>query len=197
MALQKAPTHSSGCARSGAALARCATLSLVLFGSGCAETGAPGPPLGRDSGARPAALAPGTHFPPVSEARIVGGISTRVKRGSPAFRRLVRGATPSIVFKDEEATGADLLMTPRLRTRLHELARLVTREWPGVRLRVTEAWDEDSEHGENSIHYEGRAVDVTTSDRDRRKLGRLAGLAIQAGFDWVSHERDHVHASVR
>jgi hypothetical protein len=137
-------------------------------------------------------------IPNKAEKDVVGISTTRIKRDTPAFQTLVRNGNPDIEFKDEEGTGADRMMTPRLKEKADALAQLVKNEWPEVRLRITEAWDENIEHAPNSVHYEGRGADMTTSDRDGRKYGRLARLAVDAGFDWVFYENNlHVHASVK
>ena len=140
----------------------------------------------------------GARVPDASEAEAVGAPAGRIHRASPAFTLLVRCNDPGLSFKDEEGTGADRVMTVRLQAGLRRLNQRVRAQWPGVRLRITESWDEDREHGPTSLHYEGRAADITTSDVDSRKLGRLAWLATGAGFDWVFYEDgSHVHVSVR
>jgi hypothetical protein len=169
------------------------TLGLALLLCGC-DTLGEAPALSRTNGV----LQPGQQVPNLSEEDAIGAVTTRISRLRPEFRRLVRNENADIWFKDEETTGADRLMTRRLSQRLNRLARLVEQEWHDVRLRVTDAWDEQREHGPRSAHYEGRAVDLTTSDLDPTKLGRLGFLAVQAGFDWVYYEnRAHVHASVK
>jgi hypothetical protein len=143
-------------------------------------------------------LSIGEKVPASAESVACGPIKKPIRRGDPEFSSLVQNSNPSITYKDEEGTGADRTMSKRLSDRLDGLAKAVEQEWPGTRLRVTEAWDEDDEHSGNSLHYEGRAADLTTDPIDGGKLGRLGRLAVEAGCDWVWYENaGHVHVSVK
>jgi len=173
-------------------------MGVVSFGVVACEGSGEGPSLSRGRPGRDFVLRVGERVPAGAEANVVGALEARVMRSSPAFTGLVSCAAPELLFKDEERTGADRMMTPRLCNSLRRLGARVGKEWPGLRLRVTEAWDERREHAASSVHYEGRAADLTTSDVDPQKLGRLGRLAVEAGLDWVYFEdRTHVHVSVR
>lgn len=153
------------------------------------------------SASRLSAAAPdlslGQKVPNKTEAEVVGAATTKIKRDTPEFKALVKNENSDIVFKDEEKTGADRMMSTRLQSKVDALAVLVKSEWPSAKLRIVEAWDENNEHSANSVHYEARGADMTTSDQDAKKLGRLGRLAVQAGFEWVYYEDSkHIHASV-
>jgi hypothetical protein len=144
-----------------------------------------------------------------TEPEVSGRMVCRIKRGSCGYEQLVGLLDPTIVFKQEETPPFDTedrLIHPAMVQPLARLNQLVQAEWHGaVQLRVTDAYDSLLEHDppqadENltySLHYEGRAIDLTTFPVDRNLYGRLCILAHCAGFDWVLHEGGHCHASIR
>ena len=140
----------------------------------------------------------GQKVPNQSETATVGAFAAAIVRDTAEFRALIKNNNADIVFKDEDPNpDSDHMMTKKLQQKVDTLAALVKKEWPGVKLRVTEAWDENNEHGTKSLHYEARAIDLTTFPVDSGKLGRLGRLAVNAGLEWVLYEDEtHIHASM-
>lgn len=144
-----------------------------------------------------------------TQTAAAGPMHCRIEPGSCGYHRLVGNVDPSIVFKQEEEPPfdeEDILMHPAVILPLYRLNELVQAEWGGsYRLRVTDAYDSLLEHDlgqpdENrkiSLHFEGRAIDITTWPIDTSRYARLCALAHCAGFDWVHNEGDHCHAAIK
>lgn len=159
-------------------------------------------------------LGPGSHLAASgsyteTQTTAAGPMVCRIERNSCAYYQLVGNLEPSIIFKREETSPyneEDILMHPAMLLPLHRLNEMVHQEWDGeVQLRVTDSYDSLLEHDldqldENrkvSLHFEGRAIDLTTWPIDPARYGRLCVLAHCAGFNWVHNEGTHCHAAIR
>lgn len=124
------------------------------------------------------------------------------------------GPWPYDVLADE--TGAeffdDFLGQPSLLVPVASLTRLIQGDIErylskrsGYTFSFVDSYDSDGQgHAANSLHYEGRAIDIDPISPDGRQtprdlagLARFSGLAWLAGFDWVWYETSHVHVSMR
>jgi hypothetical protein len=91
-------------------------------------------------------------------------------------------------------TEEDRLMHWAMEDAFRRLAELVCAE--GGLLKVQDAYRAEGIHSRNSLHKQGRAIDLTS---ENMSLARLAALCWAAGFDWVYYEKSgglHIHASV-
>lgn len=145
----------------------------------------------------------------VTQTEAADPMVCRIERESCSYQYLVGNRDPTIIFKNEEAfpfNHEDFLMHPAMLLPLNRLNELVFQEWGGqVQLRVTDAYDSLLEHDlnqpdetkKNSLHFEGKAIDLTTWPIDQTRYGRLCVLAHCAGFDWVHNEVTHCHAAIK
>ncbi len=138
-----------------------------------------------------------------------GPMVCRIERDTCAYYGLAGNLAPGIIFKREEEPPydeEDILMHPAMLLPLYRLSELVAEAWDGeYQLRITDAYDSLLEHDLNqpdenlkySLHFEGRAVDLTTWPIELDNYARLCALAHCAGFDWVHNEGTHCHAAIR
>ena len=135
-----------------------------------------------------------THLPPLREVRVSGYLEPERFRPD---RDLVRVCAGHVWWESEHGRGGedDHLMNRCLVTPFTNLVRLV--EQRRAVLEVRDAYRPEGPHDAQSLHKEGRAIDVTCRTLS---LEQLACLCWLAGFDWVFHEgkpHPHVHCSVR
>ena len=144
-----------------------------------------------------------------TQTEAAGPMICRIQPNSCAMSYMVGNLEPTIVFKREEVPPydvEDIQMHPAMLLPLSRLNALVRETWGGAyQLRITDAYDSQLEHDLNqpdenrrtSLHFEGRAIDLTTWPIDLNLYGRLCALAHCAGFDWVHNEGDHCHAAIQ
>lgn len=128
----------------------------------------------------------------------------------------------NVVFKDEELWTSrynknkfikknktlddytDHYMSPTLVEKVNELAKKIKTLNPRLILRITDAFDNNLEHrlsGYHSLHYTGRAVDLTLYDTYLNKirsdlLPLLFDLCAKTPFEYVYyHKNSHIHVS--
>jgi len=149
------------------------------------------------------AFEPGAHFPTNRELDVCEAAPTFLHNPSDSSGVNILPCCPSALLtrSDIEGIRYDPQVSRRGNTRymqwhveesLRRLNNLATRE--GMSLKITTAWEERTNR---SPHNEGRALDIIPKQSSLRKIGRLADLAQKAGFHWVYHERNHLHASMK
>jgi hypothetical protein len=150
----------------------------------------------------PASFPPNSNMPPGKESVNCGPVD--LKTFDPE-RDLVRFEDARVWFESDhdgpEDDEDDHLIYRGMEIPLRRLVNLMEKR--GAKLKVQDAYRALSSkrmiHLENSLHREGRAVDLTA---EGISLGELAKLCWQAGFDFVLYEApkgvgSHLHCSVK
>ena len=160
-----------------------------------------------------AALAFGARVPNVPEVDVVQRVHDYVRPGTAVYARLIAftgGPTLPAAALPQFAQAGTVArtMTSRAQGKLRKLCDFVNAQMPGYTVRVLEAWSAPPSANPllapPSPLSAGRGLRITivrASDPTAPvpgALGRLAGIAVQAGFDWVTWaDPGFVYVSVR
>lgn len=145
----------------------------------------------------PARFPPQTHLPTIPEALASGSIDLSTFDPRRDLIEIHDGRVWWESDHDDDDSENDHAIHRSMEVPLRRLINLCAAR--GVHLKVHDAYRERAIHANRSLHKEGRAIDLTTEDRN---LEALAKLCWAAGFDWVFYESPksggaHVHCSVR
>jgi hypothetical protein len=170
-------------------------------------------------------LKAGSRHPNIRETYAVEVTSIEIyERDSYEFDTfLIQYPYDNVVFKNEETwtttynrnrkiwanplldDNTDFYMTPYLADKVNELQNSLEALSKRFIIRITDAYDYNFEHKKTyyrSLHYTGRAADITIYDTYQSKnridlLPLLYRLCVDVGFDFVLyHKGSHIHASV-
>jgi len=153
---------------------------------------------------------------PVREAPATFPVDSNLPRGREVFasgpndptafttNQLVRFEDKRVWFDSDTKKNPeedDHIIHRALEVPLKRLVNLLEKKGGGkAKLKVYDAYRPTGIHLENSLHREGRAIDLTA---EGITLTELAKLAWQSGFDFVLYEKagkgggEHLHCSVR
>ncbi len=170
-------------------------------------------------------LKAGSRYPDIRETYAVKVSSVEIyKRDSYEFNTfLIKYPYDNISFKNEEGwtsvynrnpeiwinplidDDSDYYMTPLLAEKVNELQNKLENMSQRFIIRITDAYDYNLEHKRSyyrSLHYTGRAADITIYDTYRCMtrvdlLPLLYMMCKEVGFDFILyHKGSHIHASV-
>ena len=151
----------------------------------------------------PAAFPKNSNLPRGRETLHSGAIDLKT---FDAKRDLIRFEDKRCWFESDNDNGKDTeddhLINRAMEIPLKRLVNLLEQKNAKARLKIQDCYrpaNANRIHLENSLHCEGRAIDLTV---ERATLSDLAILCWQAGFDFVLYETpknsgDHLHCSVK
>jgi len=163
-----------------------------------AESQHPPPDLHNPVRPAPATFPLDTNLPPGREVFASGPIDLATFNPDTD---LIRFEDSRVWFESDHKRNPvedDHIIHRAMEVPLKRLVNLLDKK--GGKLKVHDAYRPTGIHLQNSLHREGRAIDLTS---EGVSLSELAKLAWQAGFDFVLYEKpgraggEHLHCSVK